>query len=145
MQAEAATAADPSPPEETPVPARATFLRSFVHAWDGVRYVTLTQRNMRVHLTLGVLAVGLGIVLGISAIEWAVLFVAISLVLVSEMMNTVVEAMVDLASPRYHPLAGVAKDVAAGAVLLNAVLSVVIGLFVFVPHIWPLVLHVMGR
>lgn len=127
-----------------PAPARATFLRSFVYAWDGVRYVAGTQRNMRVHLALGVLAVALGIYLRISPIEWGLVFVAITLVLVSEMMNTVVEAIVDLASPHYSPLAKVAKDAAAGAVLLNALLSLVIGLFVFVPHLWPLVARLLG-
>lgn len=127
------------------MPARATFLRSFVYAWDGVRYVVRTQRNMRVHLTLGALAVALGAYLRITPVEWALVFVAIALVLVFEMMNTVVESIVDLASPQYHPLAKVAKDVAAGAVLLNAVLSVIIALFVFIPHLWPLALHLLGR
>lgn len=130
--------------EET-APGRATFLRSFIYAWDGVRYVISTQRNMRVHLALGALAVALGVYLRLSAIEWAVLFVAMALVLVSEMMNTVVEAIVDLTSPRYHPLAKVAKDAAAGAVLLNAALSVIIGLFVFVPHLLPLAAHLLGH
>lgn len=141
----AAEAPAPRPTPAVSAPARATFLRSFVYAWDGVRYVARTQRNMRVHLTLGTLAVALGIYLRISPIEWAVVFVAITLVLVSEMMNTVVEAVVDLASPRYSPLAKVAKDAAAGAVLLNAMLSLIIGLFVFLPHLLPLAAHVLGK
>ena len=128
----------------TSAPARATFLRSFVYAWDGVCYVVRTQRNMRVHLTLGVLAIALGIYLHIWPVEWGLVFVAIALVLVSEMMNTVVEAVVDLASPHYHPLAKVAKDAAAGAVLLNALLAVIIALFVFIPHLWPLALRLFG-
>ncbi|GAC1680934.1 MAG: hypothetical protein NVS9B9_02440 [Ktedonobacteraceae bacterium] len=64
------------------------------------------------------------------------IFVAITGVFVAEMFNTVIEICVDLASPTYHPLAKTAKDVAAGAVLLNAILSVVIGLFVLGPHVW---------
>lgn len=142
-EAEASAAHTPVP--SAPPPARATLLRSFVYAWDGVRYVARTQRNMRIHLALGTLAVALGILLRISPVEWAVIFVAIALVLVSEMMNTVVEAIVDLASPRYHSLAKVAKDTAAGAVLLNAILSLVIALFVFVPHLWPLLLRLLGH
>jgi diacylglycerol kinase len=70
---------------------------------------------------------------------------AIAAVLVAEMFNTVVEAIVDLATPEYHPLARTAKDVAAGAVLLSAILAVVVALFIFVPHLWPLALRLMGR
>lgn len=141
--AEAASQAAATPAPSAP--ARATFLHSFVYAWDGVCYVVHTQRNMRVHLTLGVLAVALGIYLRVSPVEWGLVFVAIALVLVSEMMNTVVEAVVDLASPHYHPLAKVAKDAAAGAVLLNALLAVIIALCVFIPHLWPLALRLFGR
>ena len=144
-KAQAASSTSASAASVTRAPTRATFLRSFVYAWDGVRYVVRTQRNMRVHLALGVLAIALGIGLRISPVEWAVICVAIALVLVSEMMNTVVEAIVDLASPRFSPLAKVAKDAAAGAVLLNALLSLVIALFVYVPHLWPVVLRLLGR
>jgi diacylglycerol kinase len=80
----------------------------------------------------------LGVVLHISAVEFAMVFVAITGVFIAEMFNTVFELCIDLASPDYHPLAKIAKDVAAGAVLLSAMLSVVIGLFVFVPHLWGL-------
>lgn len=144
-KAQASASTSDSSASAVPAPTRATFLRSFVYAWDGVRYVVRTQRNMRVHLALGVLAIALGIGLRISPVEWAVIFVAIALVLVSEMMNTVVEAVVDLASPRFSPLAKVAKDAAAGAVLLNALLSLVIALFVYVPHLWPVLLRLLGR
>ena len=72
-------------------------------------------------------------------------FVAITGVFVAEMFNTVAEACVDLATQEFHPLARVAKDVAAGAVLANAILSGVIGLFVFGPHLWPLLLRLLGR
>ncbi|MFI5273313.1 MAG: diacylglycerol kinase family protein [Ktedonobacterales bacterium] len=117
------------------------FLRGFVFAGNGLWYALRTQRNMRVHATLAALAIVLGIVLRISAIEWAIVFIAIGGVLITELLNTVVEAVVDLATPRYHPLAKTAKDVAAGAVLLNAILAVVIALFVYVPHLWPLALR----
>jgi diacylglycerol kinase len=83
----------------------------------------------------------MGIVLRISAVEFAIIFVAITGVFIAEMFNTVIEVCVDLASPEYHPLAKIAKDVAAGTVLLNAMLSIVIGLFVFVPHLWRLFVH----
>lgn len=134
-----ATAAD-----ETEVE-RATFLMSFVYAWNGILYAVRTQRNMRVHIVIFVVAVTLGVVLRISPVEFAMVFVAATGVLIAEMMNTVAEAVVDLVTKEYHPLARIAKDVAAGVVLMNALLSVVIGLFVFVPHVWPLLMRLLGR
>ncbi len=126
-------------------PRRATFLRSFVYAWSGLVYAIRTQRNARVHAAIGTVAIVLGIVLRISPVEFAIVFVAITGVFIAEMFNTVAEACVDLATSEYHPLARIAKDVAAGAVLLNAMLSVAIGVFVYVPHLWPLLLRLIGR
>ncbi len=128
-----------------PAPPRATFLLGFVHAWNGLTYAVRTQRNARIHAVVGLLAVLLGIVLRISPVEFAMVFVAITGVFIAEMFNTVAEACVDLATQDYHPLARIAKDVAAGAVLLNAMLSVVIGVLVFGPHLWPLLLRALGH
>jgi diacylglycerol kinase len=127
-----------------PVPPRPTFLRSFVYAGRGLWHALRTQRNMRVHVAAALLAIALGIALRISAVEFAVIFLAIAGVLVAEMFNTVTEALADLATHEYHPLARVAKDVAAGAVLLSAILAVVIALFVYLPHLRPL-LHLFGH
>jgi len=121
------------------------FWRSFVYAGNGLVYVMRTQRNARVHAAIGTAAILLGIVLHVSPVEFALIFVAITCVFIAEMFNTVAEACVDLATQEYHPLARIAKDVAAGAVLANAVLSVIIGCFVFLPHLWPLFLHLLGR
>ncbi len=120
-------------------PSRAAFLQSFVYAFQGLRYAVRTQRNARVHLIIAILAIGMGLWLGISPVEWGLVFVAITGVFIAEMLNTVVEACVDLATEEYHPLAKIAKDVAAGTVLLNAVLSIIIGLFVFGPHLLPMI------
>ncbi len=116
----------------------AKFIAGFSHAFRGLWYALRTQRNARVHVSIAILAILLGIVLRISAVEFAMVFVAITGVFIAEMFNTAFELCIDLASPEYHPLAKIAKDVAAGAVLLSAMLSVVIGLFVFVPHLWGL-------
>jgi len=129
------------PPELIP-PAKsewAKFIAGFGYAFNGLWYAIRTQRNVRVHVLIALLAIVLGIVLRISAVEFALIFVAITAVFIAEMFNTVFELCVDLASPEYHPLAKIAKDVAAGAVLLNAMLSVVIGLFVFGPHLLALI------
>ena len=112
------------------------FIAGFRYAFSGLWYALRTQRNARVHVSIAILAILLGVVLHISAVEFALVFVAITGVFIAEMFNTVFELCIDLASPDYHPLAKIAKDVAAGAVLLSAMLSIVIGLFVFVPHSW---------
>ncbi|SRR5579885_1056583 len=111
------------------------FLRGFTYAASGLWHALRTQRNVRVHLVIAVVAILVGIFLHISPLEFAIIFVAFVGVFVSEMFNTVIELCVDLASPEYHPLAKIAKDVAAGAVLLNAILAVIIGLFIFGPHL----------
>jgi diacylglycerol kinase len=135
-EADARRRVPPGEGESEPnVPPRPTFLRSFVYAWRGIIYAVHTQRNMRVHIALAVVAIALGVALRISPVEFAMIFVAITGVFIAEMVNTVAEACVDLATQTYHPLARVAKDVAAGAVLVSAILAVVIALFIYVPHI----------
>ena len=89
-------------------------------AFEGLRYSWRTQRHLRMHASIAVLVVGVGLLLSLSAGEWAVLLAMMSLVGTLELLNTVVEVVVDLLSPDYHPRAKVAKDVAAGAVLLAA-------------------------
>lgn len=113
----------------------AKFIAGFGFAFSGLWYAIRTQVNMKVHLALAILALALGIALRISAVEFALVFVAIGVVMVAEMFNTVIEMCVDLASPSYHPLAKIAKDVAAGAVLLSAIMAIIIALFVFGPHL----------
>ena len=90
---------------------------------------------MRVQTTIALIVIIASILLHLSPVEFALIFVAITGVFIAEMFNTVMELCVDLASPQYHPLAKIAKDVAAGAVLANAILSVVIGLFTLGPHL----------
>jgi diacylglycerol kinase len=109
------------------------FWISFIHAGEGLLYAIRTQRNFRIHLVAMVLVVFIGAWLRLPGTSWAVLVLMIGLVLVIEMMNTAAEALVDLASPDYHPLAKLVKDVAAGAVLVIAITSVVVGLIVLGP------------
>jgi len=116
----------------------AKFVAGFGYAFQGLWYTLHTQRNVRVHVVIAALAIIMSIILRISPVEFTMIFVAITGVFIAEMFNTVIEICVDLISPDYHPLAKVAKDVAAGAVLLSAILSVIIGLFVLGPHLWML-------
>ena len=127
-----------SPHKQLPQSEWAKFIAGFRHAFRGLWYALRTQRNARVQVCIAILAILLGVALHISSVEFAMVFVAITGVFIAEMFNTVFELCIDLASPDYHPLAKIAKDVAAGAVLLSAILSVVIGLFVFGPHLWDL-------
>lgn len=113
----------------------AHFIAGFSYAFQGLWYTLCTQRHARIHILVAILAITMGILLHISALEFAIIFIAITGVFTTEMLNTVAELCVDLASPQYHPLAKIAKDVAAGAVLANAILSIVIGLFIFLPHL----------
>ncbi|HEY6539673.1 MAG TPA: diacylglycerol kinase family protein [Ktedonobacteraceae bacterium] len=119
----------------------AKFIAGFGFAFSGLWHAIRTQVNMKVHITLAMLALALGIALHISAVEFALIFVAIAGVMIAEMFNTVIELCVDLASPSYHPLAKIAKDVAAGAVLLSAIMAIIIALFVFGPHLLALLHH----
>jgi diacylglycerol kinase len=109
---------------------------SFRFAFSGLWYTLRTQRNTRIQLAIAFAVVALGLWLSLSPTEWAVLTLTISFVLVSEMLNTAAETLVDLVSPGYHPLAKAVKDVTAGAVLLAAITSIVVGLLILGPTLW---------
>jgi len=109
---------------------------SFRFAFSGLWYALRTQRNTRIHLTVAAAVVVLGMWLGLTLTQWAVLTLAIGFVLVGEVLNTVAETLVDLVSPGYHPLAKIVKDVTAGGVLLTAIVSVIVGLLVLGPPLW---------
>lgn len=119
----------------------ASLIASFRYAFSGLRHLLWTQRNAKIHSAVGLLAVALGLLLGIDRYEWLALLITITIVLAAEGVNTAIEAAVDLASPSYHPLAKVAKDVGAGTVLLTAIAAVLVGLVLFVPHLWALALR----
>jgi diacylglycerol kinase len=106
---------------------------SFGYAGAGVLFVLRTQRNFRIHLAFALAAMGMGIGLGLSRLELALLVLTIGLVLTAEIVNTAAETLVDLASPEYHPLAKLVKDLAAGAVLVAAGVAVVVGLLLLGP------------
>lgn len=110
--------------------------QSFGHAARGWWYVLRTQRNAWIHVTITGAVVALSLWLGLSARDWAVIVTITALVFVSEFLNTAIEVVVDLASPQIHPLAKVAKDVGAGAVLLAAVGAVLVGLLILGPPLW---------
>ena len=106
-------------------------LRSFGHAFRGLAILLRTQHNARIHALATILVVATGALLRISPAEWALIALAIVCVWVAEALNTSIEFLVDLASPERHPLAAKAKDVAAGAVLIAAIGSVIVAVLVF--------------
>ena len=110
-------------------------IKSFGHAARGIGVAFKTQHNIRIHAAAVIIVGTAGIFFKLSLLEWGLVVMAVGLVLVSEMMNTAIEALVDLVSPSYHEKAGLIKDIAAGAVMIAAVISVIIGLVVFVPKV----------
>lgn len=111
------------------------LLDSFNYAVAGVVYSLRTERNMRIHFTAALLVLGLGLYLRISSRDLLFLFFAITLVIMAEMFNTAVEAVVDLYVQTFHPLARIAKNVAAGAVLMAALNSMVVAYIVIYPRL----------
>jgi diacylglycerol kinase (ATP) len=112
--------------------------KSFGYAFKGIATLFTTQPHAKIHAIATVSVIILGLLLSISIAQWAIISLAIGMVWVAEGMNTAIEFVVDLASPDYHELAGKAKDVAAGAVLIAAFIAIVCGLLIFIPKIWDL-------
>ncbi|MBU6119839.1 diacylglycerol kinase family protein [Hymenobacter sp. PAMC29290] len=107
---------------------------SFGHAGRGVWTALRSEVHLRFHALATVVVIGLGFYCRITRLEWALVAISVASVWAAELVNTAIEALTDLVSPAYHPLAGKAKDVAAGAVLLAALGALVVGALVFGPH-----------
>ena len=114
-------------------------IRSFGYAGRGIRIVFGTEANMKIHFVISILIIISGFIFSISLTEWILCLLCFGLVIGAEMVNTALENLVNLVSPDYHPLAGKVKDIAAGAVLICAILSAIIGLMIFLPKIWQLI------
>ncbi len=115
-------------------------IKAFRYAFSGWWFVIRTQRNAWIHMVVSIAVILLSFILRISALSWALILLAITLVWIAEFLNTALEAVVDLATNhQQHDLARVGKDVGAAAVLIAAVSSVVIGLLVLGPPLYALV------
>jgi len=115
-------------------------IQSFKNAFRGIRLVFKSEKNMQIHLIFVVLVIFFGILFAISIAEWMLCLLCFGLVITAEMLNTAIENLVDLASPQKHVLAGKAKDIAAGAVLVAAIVAAIVGLIIFLPKVWNLIL-----
>jgi diacylglycerol kinase (ATP) len=110
---------------------RPSVIESFNFAIEGVIHVLRTQRNMRLHFAAAVAVIVVAVAVGVSKIELSVLLISIAFVLVAEMINTAVEGTIDAATTSFDPMAKLAKDIAAGAVLIASVNAVAVGYLVF--------------
>jgi undecaprenol kinase len=115
---------------------RRGLLRPFTFAIVGILHAIRNERNMKIHTVVAALVIILGLFYQLSAIEWMLIVCAIGGMLSLELMNTAIERVVDLVTKDFHPLAKQAKDVAAGAVFIYAILSVLIGCIIFLPKIF---------
>ena len=115
------------------------LIRSFGFAFKGVAYATSSQLNFRIHLGATVLAVLTGYLLHISTSEWLWIALSITLILVTEIFNTMIETLTDLVSPGYNEKAGRIKDMSAGAVVIAALFALITGGVIFLPKLLLLV------
>jgi len=115
-------------------------LLSFGAALQGVAYTFRTQPNVWIELSALTVVALAGLWFAISALEWGLLGLTIAMILALEAVNTAIEAVVDLASPQYHPLAKIAKDTAAGAMVIAALGSLFVAACIFGPRLWALLL-----
>lgn len=114
-------------------PKKPPITKSFGYAFEGIFICIRKERNMKIHCVMAVLVVAAGVILGLSPVEWCICLGLFGLVMALELVNTAVEAVVDLVTGEYHPLAKIAKDTAAGAVLIAAIMAAAAGLIIFVP------------
>ena len=123
-----------------------SLVTSFRYAWDGLTYAFETQRNFRIHTVIGTLAIGLGLFLHLKPVEISVVGVTIGIVLAMELLNTAIESVVDLTvGQSSHELARIAKDCAAGAVLVSAMAAIIVGAALLLPPLWGVVHIAIAR
>ena len=113
---------------------------SLTAAWEGVVYIIRTQPNVWIELTALSVVVVAGVWFGIDALEWGLLGLTVAMILALEAVNTAVETVIDLVSPQYHPLAKIAKDTAAGALVIAVLGSIFVAACIFGPRLWALLM-----
>lgn len=111
------------------------FINSFTYPIKGLRYAYKNEQNLAVDVGMALIVVIFGFLFKVNKYEWAILVLTIGLVISCELINTAIEAVVDLVTEEYHPLAKVAKDTSAAAVLVFAIVAIIVGLIIFVPKI----------
>ena len=110
-------------------------INSFKYAFEGIIMTIRSETNMKIHLFVMLLVIVAGVVLELNATQWKICIILFSLVIAGELFNTAIEAVVDMLMPEFHPKAKIAKDAAAGGVLVLAIGAAIIGLMIFIPKI----------
>ena len=122
---------------------RKKLINSFKYAFSGIASAFKTERNMKIHVLAVVLVTLAGFLFKISKMEWIICIILFGMVISLELANTAIETTVDLAMPERNEKAKLAKDISAGAVLVCAFVSVIVGLMIFVPKIYELVISMI--
>ncbi|NLC32816.1 MAG: phosphatase PAP2 family protein [Clostridiales bacterium] len=117
-----------------------SLIHSFAHAFDGIIHGLKAERNMVIHFAAMAIVITFALVLRCSTTEWCIFLILFALVIGCELLNTAIETAIDLSSPDIHPLAKIAKDTAAGAVLIASLAAATIGFIIFGPKLWVLLL-----
>lgn len=121
------------------------IIDSFNYAIDGIIYTLKTQKNMRIHFIITFLILILSLFFDFSRVEILLLFFSVTLVIISEMINTAIEKTIDMYTDEFHPLAKIAKNVAAGAVLISAINSIIVGYLLFFDRINPFTKNIIFK
>lgn len=111
------------------------FIRSFGYSIDGLKYAYKYEQSMTIHFAMVIVVIVAGFLLKISVFEWLICFMLMGLVMATELINTSIEAVVDLTCPKIHPLAKIAKDTASAAVFVFSAVAFISGMIIFVPKI----------
>ena len=112
------------------------LLQSIGHARQGLVFALRSQRNFRIHVVVAILVLGAGFSMKLPSSEMAILMLTCSMVILGELLNTALEVAMNLLEMRHHPVVRMAKDIAAGGVLIAVIGSVLVGFFIFGPHLW---------
>ena len=112
------------------------IINSFKYAIQGIFSSFISERNMKIHILITILVIIFGIILKISLLEWIICIFCFAMVIAGEMFNTAIETVVDMVMPTKNDQAKIAKDISAGAVLVLAIGSSIIGLIIFIPKIF---------
>lgn len=112
------------------------LIKSFKYASEGIKYSFINEQNLIIHFICTIIAILFGFIFKISIIEWLFILIMIGLVISAELINTSIEATIDLVSPEMHPLAKISKDCASGAVFVLSIVAFIGGLVIFLPKIF---------
>ncbi len=111
------------------------FVNSFKYSFDGLKYAYKHEQSLTIHFGVAIIVIISGVVLKISLMEWLLCFILMGLVMATELINTSIEAVIDLTCPEIHPLAKIAKDTASAAVFVFSIVAFFSGLIIFGPKI----------